>query len=441
MMLPIHFAAQEHPNELAYDDGKTQITYAELEGALSQSTASKVSGLQPGDHVSWCPRNDADAFLTFWALQQRGCVACPVSHRFPDSARDEILHRIDAKWLPDLDIANSPATPVSPGTDQRATIILSSGSTGIPKAIVHTMAAHNASAAGAAENMPLNPGDRWLWSLPLFHISGLSILVRCAVAGATVVGVPGETKPNAEFLDRLRVTHLSVVTTQLRRLLAEDSFPSKHLRSVLLGGSHVDEQMVAEARAAGVPVSTTYGLSEMGSQVTTSTPTGPPSTSGRVLGGRELQINSSGEILVRGQTLCLGYYDGGIVHSIVDDEGWFNTKDLGSLNQQGQLTVKGRVDNMFISGGENIHPESVERAMMSVFDIEQVIVAPRQDEVFGFRPVAFVQGVLPEDWESVLREKIQGYEIPVEILDWPADAEGSIKPNRKQMQRLAIPDP
>ena len=101
------------------------------------------------------------------------------------------------------------------------------------------------------------------------------------------------------------------------------------------------------------------------------------------------------------------------------------------------LKVNGRIDNMFNSGGENIHPERIERAMMVAFDIEQVVVVPRQDDAYGDRPVAFVRGDLPDQWQAGLSEHLKRYEIPIEILAWPAAAEGAIKPDRKHLQRIA----
>lgn len=438
MTSPIQFAASEHSDQLAFDDGTVQITYGQLLDELENSRVMQIADLKVGDHVAWCPRNDLDGFLTFWALRQLGCVACPISYRFSDAERNRIVQRLDAKWLPDLSTGQpDERNPSFDSLGRPATMVLSSGSTGDPKAVVHAMAAHVASAKGAAMNMPLKPGDRWLWSLPLFHVSGLSVLVRCAVAGATVVCMPDGAKLDAEALGRSEVTHLSVVTTQLRRLLAEDRFPSPHLKAVLLGGSGFDESMVVEARKRDVPVHTTYGLTEMGSQVTTSTVSDSVSTSGRVLAGRELKISESGEVLVRGETICLGYYQDGQIRSVVDDQGWLHTKDLGQLDDLRCLRVNGRMDNMFISGGENIHPERIERAMMKVFDIDQVIVVPREDVTYGARPVAFVCGELPVQWESELSQDLQRYEIPIEVLDWPAEAEGAIKPDRKRLQQIA----
>jgi O-succinylbenzoic acid--CoA ligase len=441
MTSPIQLAAREHPDRPAFDDGAVRITYGQLLGQIENSPVMKLDGLGRGDHMAWCPRNDRDSFLTFWALQHLGCVACPISYRYPMAEREKIVERLDAKWLPDL--IEGQLGPQELGTEsleRPATIVLSSGSTGIPKAVVHTIEAHVASARGAAMNMPLEPGDRWLWSLPLFHVSGLSILIRCAVAGATVVGVPEGSALDAGLLAARGVTHLSVVTTQLRRLMDEDDFPPRSLKAVLLGGSSFDETMIESARKRGVRVHTTYGLTEMASQVTTSSAIDSPSGSGRVLAGRELQVSESGEILVRGQTLCAGYYRDGQIQSVVDEHGWFHTGDLGQLAADGNLVVTGRIDNMFISGGENIHPERIERAMMSAFGeegVEQVIVVPRQDETFGDRPVAFVCGQLPVQWESELSQHLQRYEIPIEVLDWPAEAEGAIKPDRKLLQRKA----
>lgn len=445
---PIEQAAAKYPEQLAYDDGVVRATYSELMDELSTANDGsglglRLASLPVGQHVAWSPENDFLAFKMFWAIQRQACVACPVSHRLPAAVRKQVVARLDACWL-DSEFQLVAAEVSGSGRDcpqdnvlnRPATIILSSGSTGVPKAVVHSMAAHVASAEGAAKNMPLLPSDRWLWSLPLFHVSGLSVLIRCAVAGATVVGLPSDTPLSAELLAERRITHLSVVNTQLRRLLQQGNFPSVHLKAILLGGSSVDESLVRLARQRGIAVHTTYGLTETASQVTTSTADGDPAKSGAVLEGRELRVAADDEIYVRGQTLCLGYFVDSEIRPVVDGQGWFRTGDLGRLDDDRQLTVFGRSDNMFVSGGENIYPENIERAFLKAFGVEQVIVVPRVSQEYGARPVAFVAGDLPADWQATLRQVLQGYEVPVEVLAWPRDVELGIKPNRKRMKQL-----
>jgi len=442
MISPIEYSINHHREQLAYDDGKIQIQYGSLQAAIAESPIMQLTNIDFGDYIIWSPKNDFESFLTFWTLQYRGCVACPISSRISDSKRLEMAEQINAKWLKSMPhnrdkvrrkFVSSQTTdyPTPP-----ATLIFSSGSTGQPKAIVHAMSAHIASATGAAKNIPLKSGDRWLWSLPLYHISGLSILIRCAAVGATVVGLPVDQELNAYALDKLKITHLSVVATQLRRLLTEKTFPSQHLCTVLLGGNSIDPKLVEEARNRGIDVRTTYGLSEMASQVTTSTANGTPKASGKLLEDRQLQISSSGEILLRGETLALGYFQNGDIQPMTNEKGWFQTNDIGALNENSELIVSGRIDNMFISGGENIHPENIERAMTTLFNIEQVIVVPSPDKEFGSRPVAFVDGALPADWKSRTMQLLPKYELPIKIYPWPSGTETQIKPDRTHFQRL-----
>jgi O-succinylbenzoic acid--CoA ligase len=139
---------------------------------------------------------------------------------------------------------------------------------------------------------------------------------------------------------------------------------------------------------------TTYGLTEMASQVTTTSPAATLQelyTAGRVLPHREVSISESGRILVQGETLFAGYVGGEGVDRPLDAGGWFHTGDLGELDEAGYLSVRGRVDNMFVSGGENVQPEEVEEALCRLEGVEEAVVVPVEDEEFGARPVAFVR--------------------------------------------------
>lgn len=422
---------------IAWTDGKTEITYTQLLEQTKRRAARLIqNGVCVGDRVCFVAENDLNALINIWAILWSGAVACPLSPRFSAEQVNDIVNEVRGMWL-SLDHESAPPPPPCRfDANAPATIILSSGSTGTPKAIVHALQAHLANALGAASIIPLATGDRWLWSLPVHHVSGLSILIRCAVAGATIVQASNGISDRE--LERHRITHLSLVPTQLRRLMEQDAFPSPHLRAVLLGGSAVPPSLVNAARDRGVPVHTTYGMTEMASQIATSSCLDDSSTSGRVLPLRELRIRD-GEICVRGETLCLGYWRRDRIVAVTDAEGWFHTGDLGKLDSQRQLFVTGRRDNMFISGGENIYPEAIERAMLELDGVEQVIVVPRSDTEFGERPVAFLDSrfPLPPQWKDELRRRMRSFELPVDILPWPHDASPGIKPSRAQLRRIA----
>jgi O-succinylbenzoic acid--CoA ligase len=238
-----------------------------------------------------------------------------------------------------------------------ATVVFTSGSTGTPKAALHTFGNHYFSAVGSNANIALAPGDRWLHSLPLYHVGGLSILFRCLISGAAIA-LPEPDAPLGRSISGLRATHVSLVSTQLLRLLREDA-ALEGLRAVLMGGGPMPEDLVDQALARGLPVHTSYGLTEMASQVTTTAPGAAPEelrTAGRVLPHREVSVSGEGEILVRGETLFAGYVEGEKTRRPSGTGSWFRTGDLGRLDGAGRLRVLGRRDNLFISGGENVRP-------------------------------------------------------------------------------------
>jgi O-succinylbenzoic acid--CoA ligase len=300
----------------------------------------------------------------------------------------------------------------------RATVLFTSGSTGEPKVVVHDEEAHLASAKASGLRTPFGPGDRWLLSLPLCHVGGLSLLYRAADAGgALAIPAPGSSLTSS--LERLAPTHVSLVATQLRRLLDDDRGRAAlaRAREVLVGGGPCPEGLIARAREAGVPLRQTYGCTEMASQVCTSA-RGAAETCGAPLPGYEVRVDD-GEILVRGPSAMRGV------------DGWYRTGDLGRVDED-RLTVVGRRDNLFISGGENIQPEAIERALAGAD--REVIVVPVADEEYGARPVAFVRGPL-DGVEALARERLPSFMRPVA---WHAlGAQAGLKPRRDELTRRA----
>ena len=316
-------------------------------------------------------------------------------------------------------------------SDALATMIFTSGSSTKPKAVMHQLSQHTASANGVIERLSLGPEDRWLMTLPMYHVSGLSVVFRCALARARVVFAEN---PLYEALVSSRATHVSLVGTQLQQLLHQSAHrpPPSSLKAVIVGGGPISASALAEARKKKWPVCTTYGLTEMASMVTLSEPGINLNISGWPLPRRELNISPEGEILVRGDCLFAGYWEAGDVSLPLDGKGWYHTGDLGRLDAAGRLVVLGRKDDMFISGGENVSPQEIENALMATPGIAMAVVVPAADEVFGLRPVAYVKGEFDEaQVRTQLAEGLPKFKIP-ELRSWPADvpAAGPKAPRR-----------
>lgn len=463
---PIHHHAQAQPDALALWTPGRRWTYAELDAAIAATCARLREQEEGGRRVALRMRRGPDLVLLLWALWREGRVAVPLSTRWPSAKARRAVQRIGARLLvsresdllgneggdlrvrPPEQIVRKEGRGGSGSTRQsiqrRATILFTSGSTGTPKAVLHSWANHLYSAKGANANLPLRAGDRWLLSLPLYHVGGLAILVRCALAGAAVA-VPDRDASLSASTERTGATHLSLVSTQLRRFLEarEGPLPNR-IRGVLLGGGPVPPTLLQRGHTRGWPLHMSYGSTEMASQVTT-TPPGAPLrdllTAGRCLPHRRLRINDDGQILVAGSTLCLGMIDDGGLREGRED-GWFPTGDVGHLDAEGRLHVHGRMDRQFVSGGENVQPEEIEAALERIDGIDRAVVVAIPDEEYGRRPVAFVRseggGEVPEGWEMSLETVLPRYKIPDAAHPLPTAAlQSQMKVDRELLRKRA----
>lgn len=462
---PIHLHAQAQPDALALWTPVRRWTYAELDAAVA-ATAERLQergsagGTRVALRLSRCPR----LVILFWALWRVGAVAAPISTRLPVARVGRLARELGARTLITRDpegftagdevdvesaetlVVTDAGGPVS-ATEQPiwrpSTILFTSGSTGRPTAVLHAWANHLYSAKGSNANVPLRVGDRWLLSLPLYHIGGLAILIRCALAGAAVA-VPDSSASVSDGLVTTGATHLSLVTTQLRRLLdARAGTAPAQVKALLIGGGPIPKGLLRRGYARKWPLHTSYGSTEMASQVTTTSPGGPLAdlqTAGRCLPHRRLRIGEDGQILVTGRTLCLGTIHEDNVHDPRID-GWFPTGDVGRLDAQGRLHVQGRVDRQFVSGGENIQPAEIEAAVERLDEIERAAVVPVPNAEYGQRPVAFVRsrGPLQEErWRAALASELPRFKLPDAIFALPDEAvDGQLKVDYELLRQQA----
>jgi len=448
ILCPLRGAAAQVPTLPALDAGDRVFTFSELdEWVEGTSGRLMAAGLQPGDRMVLWMENDWRLVVLLLAALRAGIIACPLSTRLPSI--DTELNLLDAAVLvsgrggrdPDEFITRSAtAAEVFHPHSQPATVVFTTGSSGRPKAALHSYGNHYYSAAGSNENIAVGPGDRWLLSLPMYHVGGLAILFRCLMGYGTIV-----LRPDFPVQEALTgITHLSLVSTQLQRILRSDG-QLAGFKAILLGGSAIPRGLIDAAFDRGLPIHTSYGLTEMASQVATTRQGATRDelqTSGRILPHRQTKTAADGTLLVRGKTRFLGYVDGRALIEPFLEDGWFATGDVGHFTEDGLLIVSGRADNMFISGGENVMPEEIEDALTAINIVERAVVVDVDDEEFGRRPVAFVDvGELvldPSELRAALAKKLPAFKIPGRFFLWPErDAAPGMKVNRAFFRREA----
>ena len=292
----------------------------------------------------------------------RGDAVLPLDPRAPQAVTGAL---VDAMRL-DL--------PPAEGT---ALVIATSGSTGEPKGVELSHAALDASARATHARIGLEPGDKWLSCLPWHHIGGIQVMLR-----ARLLSIPltVHDRFDVERFAGEPATLVSLVPTQLARLLDARADLAR-FRVILLGGAAASRALLDRARAAGAAVVTTYGMSETA---------GGCVYDGVPLDGVEIRLDDASRVRVRGPMLMSGYRQEPAATAAAFDDGWLVTSDLGEIDPAGRLRVIGRIDDVVVTGGENVATSAVAAVLASHPDIADVAVTGVDDERWGQRLVAVV---------------------------------------------------
>ncbi|MFD1587416.1 o-succinylbenzoate--CoA ligase [Halorientalis brevis] len=326
--------------------------------------------------------------------------------------------------------ADAAPDPVSLDRESDALVMFTSGTTGQPKGVRLTIGNLLASATASAFRLGVDPTDRWLCCLPMYHMGGLAPVIRSVLYGTTVVVQSDfDAARTPRVVDEYTVTGVSLVPTMLQRLLDAGWTAPDQLRFVLLGGAPASAELVDRCAIAGVPVYPTYGMTETASQIATATPEQAFSHEGTVgqplLGtdvtvvdeaGSPLPTGERGELVVDGPTVTPGYLDSTTTDDAFGEFG-LHTGDVGYRDDDGRLWVLNRVDDRIISGGENVDPGEVADTLTSHPDVAAAAVVGLDDPEWGERVGALVVPAADEslDVDAVVaycRGRLAGFKCP-----------------------------
>jgi O-succinylbenzoic acid--CoA ligase len=341
------------------------------------------------------------------ALDGSGPAIAPLDAGLPPARLAELIGVIRPGSVEDAEGVTTVRSGLGEGVAEGTAVIIgTSGSTGAPKGVELSAAALRHSARASLDRVGARPGERWLCCLPVTHVAGLAVLVRSLAGGTEPVLAE---RADATTMAASGCAHVSLVPTQLQRLLAEAGAPLAGFSSVLLGGAAAPAGLLAAAREAGVPVVTTYGMTET---------CGGCVYDGVPLDGVRAEVRDDGRIWISGPVLFSGYLGGPRAPA----DGWFRTGDLGTLDATGRLTVRGRADGVINTGGHKVVPGEVAAALQACPGVRDAAVVGQPDPEWGERVVAVVVPDDPGDPPALellrrhVRERLPRYAIPSRVV-------------------------
>lgn len=462
------------PNAVALLEGANVWRWDELDTAVDRHASGLLlEGVKPGSRVACLLPNNANFVLTLFAMARAGAVFVPLNSRLLPAEMVGLLESSGCEWLlhdnqtaamaqavlavlPNVSGLCLPlgeaGAPGGAGFDKEAvqSIIFTSGTSGVPKGACLTYGNLFANAHGSAAHLGTGPSDRWLACLPLYHVGGMTILWRACLNGFGVILQDGfQEEAVVRATDTQAATLVSLVPTMLKRLLEWPGGTEAlaRLRLVLLGGAAADPELLQAARAAGIRVAVTYGLTEATSQVATARPEelpARPATVGRPLPGVQVRIGLEqggpvvpdriGEVLVSGPTVMAGYDGLPEATDAALQDGWLHTGDLGWMDAEGYVYILQRRSDLIVSGGENVYPVEVEAVLVRHPAVQAACVIGLPDSEWGQRVAAAVvlrpgMAVTPADLDQYCRDEMASYKRPREYFymkSLPLTASGKI---------------
>jgi 2-furoate---CoA ligase len=447
-------SVERDPNALAIVDGDLRLTYAEWYRRISSIVASlEALGLKPGDHVVTALQNRWEAATLHWACQFAGIIITPVNWRATADDLDFFCADAEAKALVFEDVSGEAVgackatcprvsmddvrkwldlTPAdaTPRTDADAwsVMLYTSGTTARPKGVPRRQRTERAAAlAHVAQNM-YRAGERTLGVMPLYHTMGVRSLIAMSLIGGAFVCLPRFDAGRAlELIAAEEVTNLYLVPTLYHDVLHHPRFAQTDVSSVrklgFAGASMTDGLLKALTDAFKPDLFVNhYGSSEIYTFTIDQDAPAKPGSAGRAGINQLIRVvtlgaaspdqvaapNEEGEIVAHlaSDEAFEGYWRRPDANAKALRENWYFTGDAGYFDADGDLFVTGRVDDMIITGGENVSPVEIESCLSLHPAVSEVAVVGLADERWGKIVAAFVKRravVMPDDLDQHCR--------------------------------------
>ena len=371
----------------------------------------RAHGVRRGDVVAWQLPNCAEAVLLYRACWRLGAIAGPIHHQAGAVEVERMLKVLDPTVViePGAPVPDgAPVTRDAARTGDIAVALFTGGSTGEPKAVLHTHRglAHKASTMVRAHG--LRKRDAVLMPAPLAHVSGLlnGVLVPGAAGMRTVLMARWDPEAALRIIETDGISFMIGPPTFFVQLMATPKFTPERVASLRLvssGGAGVTPSFVTEATdRLGARVKRSYGSTEAPTITSSSARDSvrrAAETDGRPVGDCELHLAADRELWLRGPELFAGYADPAQTREAVT-RGWFRTGDLATIDGRGWLTIVGRKKDVIIRGGENIAAAEVEDALVAHPVIREAVAVGYPDEQLGERVCAFVISDEPFDLDA-----------------------------------------